>query len=94
MVLIGFLLGQTADNEYYKFISPAFLALYGMPTFMSGILLRFRPLVIGGIGCWVLSVLTRFIDYDYQLLMLAAAMVIAWIIPGYILRSNYQKQKD
>jgi len=50
--------------------------------------------VIGGIGCWVLSVLTRYIDYDYQLLMLAIAMVIAWIIPGYILRSNYQKQKD
>lgn len=94
MVLIGFLLGQTGDNENYKFISPAFLALYGMPTFLSGILLRFRPLVIGGIGCWVLSVLTRFIDYDYQLLLLAAAMIIAWIIPGYILRSNYQKQKN
>ena len=94
MILAGFLMGQTAGSEYYKYISPAFLALYGMPTFLSGILLRFRPLVIGGIGCWVLSVLTRYIDYDYQLLMLAIAMVIAWIIPGYILRINYQKQKD
>jgi hypothetical protein len=88
MVLFGFLVGQTGGNEYYKFISPAFLALYGMPTFLSGILLRFRPLVIGGIGCWVLSVLTGFIDYDYQLLMLAAAMIIAWIIPGYLLSAK------
>ena len=94
MMLIGFLLGQTGGNEYYKLFSPAFLALYGMPTFLSGILLRFRPLLIGGIGCWTLSVLAYFIPYDYQLLLLSAAMVIAWIIPGYILRSNYQKQKD
>jgi hypothetical protein len=92
MVLFGFLFGLQNNEEYFKFISIIFLALYGMPTFLSGILLRFRPLVIGGIGCWVLSILTNFIDYDYQLLMLAAAMVIAWIIPGYILRSNYQKQ--
>jgi uncharacterized membrane protein len=88
MVLFVVLLGQNESNESYKFISPAFLALYGMPTFLSGIFLRFRPLVIGGIGCWVLSVLTGFIDYDYQLLMLAAAMIIAWIIPGYILRAK------
>jgi hypothetical protein len=65
-----------------------------MPTFLSGILLRFRPLVIGGIGCWVLSVLAGYIDYDYQLLLLAAAMIIAWIIPGYILRYRYQQQKN
>jgi uncharacterized membrane protein len=94
MVLIVFLLSQTGDNENYKFIGPTFLALYGMPTFLSGILLRLRPLVIGGIGCWVLSALTPFIDYGYQLLLPAAAMIIAWIIPGYILRRNYQKQNE
>lgn len=94
MMLIGFLIGKSNGEEYYKLISPAFLALYGMPTFLSGILLRFRPLVIGGIGCWVLSVLTCFIPYDYQLLLLAAAMIIAWIIPGYILRNKYQQQKN
>ncbi len=94
MMLIGFLLGHTGGNEYYKIFSPAFLALYGMPTFLSGILLRFRPLVIGGIGCWALSVLAHFVPYDYQLLLLSAAMVIAWIIPGYILRKKYQQQKD
>lgn len=94
MMLIGFLIGQKGSEEYYKLIGAVFLALYGMPTFLSGILLRFRPLMIGGIGCWVLSVLTRFIDYDYGLLLLAAAMIIAWIIPGYILRTKYQQQKN
>ena len=94
MVVIGFLLGQSSTGEYYKLIGPVFLALYGMPTFLSGILLRFRPLVIGGIGCWILSALTRFIEYEFGLLMLSAAMIIAWIIPGYILQKKYQHQNN
>jgi len=49
-------------------------------------------LVIGGIGCWILSVTTLVIPYDYHLLLLAASMVIAWIIPGYILQKQYQLQ--
>ncbi len=92
MILIGFMLSRSLGDQYYKLINPAFLALYGMPTFLSGILLRFRPLIIGGIGCWLLSGLSHFIEYDYQLLLLSAAMIIAWIIPGYILRNKYQKQ--
>lgn len=91
MFLFGFLFGSMLGEEYFKFINPGFLALYGMPTFLSGIILRFRPLVIGGVCCWLLSVVATIIDYDYQLLLLAAAVVIAWIIPGYILRARFKK---
>ena len=94
MMLVGFSLGWNGQGKYhYELISPVFLALYGIPTFLSGIVLRFRPLVIGGIWCWGLSVLSGFIEYDYQLLLLSAAMIVAWIIPGYILRNRYQKQQ-
>jgi FtsH-binding integral membrane protein len=91
MILTGLLLSSQGIGEYYKLICPAFLALYGMPTFLSGILLRFRPLIMGGIGCWLLSVAAQFINYDYQLLLISGAMVIAWIIPGYLLRMRYKK---
>lgn len=94
LMLVGVTFGKTGEANYYKLISPVFLALYGVPTFLSGTILNFRPLIIGGIGCWVLSVLAHFIGYDYQLLLLAAAMIIAWIIPGYILRSKYQHQNN
>jgi len=91
MGLFAFTFGSELGESYYKMMSPGFLALYGMPTFLSGIILNFRPLMIGGIGCWLLSVLSLFIPYDYQLLLLSAAMIIAWIIPGYLLRSKYKK---
>ena len=91
MFLFGFLFGRILGENYYHLINPGFLALYGMPTFLSGIILRFRPLLIGGIFCWILSIVATFIPYDYQLLMLATAVIVAWIIPGYILRARYKK---
>ncbi len=91
MVLIGFSIGGLEEG-HYELIGPVFLAMYGVPTFLSGLVLQFRPLILGGIGCWVLSVLANFIPYEYQLLLLSAAMVIAWIIPGYILSRKYKQQ--
>jgi hypothetical protein len=64
-----------------------------MPTVLSGVILQFRPLIVGGACCWLLSVGATFIPYDYQLLMLAAAMIVAWIIPGYLMRIKYRKSQ-
>jgi hypothetical protein len=94
IVVFGFILGYELGESYYKMICPFSLALYGMPTLLCGIILRFKPLIIGAIGCWMLSIGSIFVRYDYQLLFLSAAMIVAWIIPGYILRNKYQKQKD
>jgi hypothetical protein len=91
MFLMGFLFGRILGGEYYRMVSPGFLVLYGIPTFLSGIILRFRPLIFGGISCWVLSAICVFVPEQYQLLFLSAAMLIAWIIPGYLLRSKYKK---
>jgi hypothetical protein len=91
MFLMGFLFGRIMGEAYYKIFAPGFLVLYGIPTFLSGIILRFRPLIIGGIACWVLSVVASFITSAYQLLFLSMAVLVAWIIPGYMLRAKYKK---
>lgn len=91
--LLGFLIGRLTSGAYYTYITPILLALYGMPIFLTGIIMRFKPLIAGGIGCWILCVLSTFIhEYDYQFLFIPASMVIAWIIPGYMLRAKYKKQ--
>lgn len=92
MFLFAFMFGRELGEEYYKVMSPGFLALYGMPTFLSGIIIRFRPLVIGGVCCWALSIASAYVPYEYQLLLLSAAMIAAWIIPGYLLRIKYKKE--
>jgi len=90
MFLAAVLIGTIQGKEYYKLIDPLFLVIYGMPTFLSGIILRFKPLMWGGIGCWLLSVITPVIPFEYHLLLVSAAMVIAWIVPGYLLRMKFR----
>ncbi len=91
--LLTILMGQLTTGEYYTHINPILLTIYGMPIFLSGIILRFKPLIIGGIGCWILSIIAMLIvNYDYQFLMIPVAMIIAWIIPGYLLRAKYKLQ--
>jgi len=93
MLLIGFLIGFLTGGDYYYHIIPLLLAVYGVPVFLTGIIVRFRPLVTGGIACWVLCIASTFIkNYDYQFLMLPASMLAAWIIPGYRLRAKYESQ--
>lgn len=79
-------------NTAFHAINASVLVMYGMPTFLSGIILRFKPLRIGGIICWLLAISAMFTTYQYQLLLLALAVVAAWIIPGFILRAKFKKE--
>lgn len=65
---------------------PFFILFYGLGTFVSGMLLKFRPLVIGGISNWVLACVAVLLPYNYQLLIAAAAIMASYIIPGHIIK--------
>jgi hypothetical protein len=67
---------------------PFYILFYGLGTFISGRLLRFKPLVIGGIINWVLAMACPFVPYDYQMLLTAGALLCSYIVPGYLLGRN------
>lgn len=73
-------------------INPAVLIMYGMPTFLSGIILKFKPLRIGAICCWILAIFAALVTYEFQLLLVALAVFLAWIIPGYLLKIKFKKE--
>lgn len=37
-------------------VFPFFIMLYGLGTFISGKIIKFNPLVIGGIAAWALAI--------------------------------------
>jgi hypothetical protein len=86
-VLLGFVVTRKAG---WDTVYPLILMLYGVPTILSGVVLRFRPLVIGGLICWVLCILASFLPLIYNLLLVSAAVLAAWIVPGYLMRRRYQ----
>lgn len=73
----------------WHIINSLILLFYGTPTFLSGIAMKFKPLIIGGIICWSLAIVSVFIMPIYVLLLLAVAVIAAWIIPGFLLRKRY-----
>ncbi|MBK7943207.1 MAG: hypothetical protein IPJ87_15255 [Flavobacteriales bacterium] len=61
--------------------------LTGIPTFMTGQILRFRPLIIGGILFWVAGIAMHFSGDRLTLTLLySGAMVLGYIIPGLMLK--------
>lgn len=69
-------------------VYPFFIILYGLGTFISGNILKFKPLIIGGILAWGLAILAVFVDYDYQMLVGAASILVSYIIPAYLLQQK------
>jgi hypothetical protein len=67
-------------------VFPFFIMLYGLGTFVSGSVLRFRPLIVGGILAWILAIGATWVSYDYQMLFGAAAILVSYIVPAYLLR--------
>ena len=65
---------------------PFIILMYGLGTFISGKILQFTPLVAGGIICWILAATSVFVDYNYQLLLAAAAIFFSYLLPMYIIR--------
>ena len=75
-------------------IFPFFIMLYGLGTFISGKILRFKPLVIGGLIAWVLAITSAYVRYDYQMLFGAAAILVSYIIPAYLLRIKNKSSRN
>ena len=72
--------------------TPFILGVTAMATAVSGLMVRFRPLVVGAMVFLAAAVISSFLSGTEQLLVFAVAMVLGYLIPGYIIRS--QKNGD
>jgi hypothetical protein len=78
----------------WQYCFPFYIMLYGIGTFISGSLIKFKPMKIGGIICLCLAAATSYVPYTTQILLMAFAILISYIIPGYLLRNQYRKDNQ
>jgi hypothetical protein len=76
----------------WQYCYTAFILIYSIGCFLTGRLLKFAPLVWGAVACWVLAIVTTFVDFQTNMLVIAAAILVSYIIPGYLLRRDYKKK--
>lgn len=89
LILIFFMVPLAGWQAGYLLI----IGLYGLGTFVSGGILKFRPLIVGGLLSIVLAIAgvifsNHINTLDSMLLMLSASVIISYLIPGYMLRAK------
>lgn len=87
------LTGHPPQYRFQEFIHPLFLLLYGLPTFITGAACKFKPMLWGGIFCWVCCIVALFTPIKIDLLLTAASAAMAWLIPGIIIEKEYRQYK-
>jgi hypothetical protein len=78
-------------GESWAAFYPVLLIVYAIWLHIAGGALRFKPLIYGSYANWLFAVASFFVTYDLQLILLAAAVLAGYIIPGHLLKSNYNK---
>ncbi len=85
MVVMLFGMINLGENATY----PVLMALYGLGTFVSGSIISYNPLKIGGVASWVCASIGFYQDnFAHQLILIAAAILFSYIIPGHLLHSK------
>jgi len=69
-------------------INPVIITLSAVPTFISGALLKFKPLMFGGIAFWIFGVIIFMSSFENQFLLAALAVTIGYVIPGHMLKKS------
>ena len=87
------LAGQPPRYTLSEFVASFFLLLYGLPTFITGAACKFKPMLWGGIFCWICCVITLFTTIKIDLLLTAASAIMAWLLPGIIIAKEYRHYK-
>jgi len=88
VTLMIILVTASFDRLSWAVTNTLIIALYGLGTFVSGGILKFKPLILGGIFSWIISLITLFIPELYTLMMVALSVIVAYLIPGYMLKTR------
>lgn len=85
--------GTRPEFNYSSFITSFFLLLYGIPTIITGSCRGMKPMLYGGIICWICSIISVYTKIEWDMLLTAFSAICAWLIPGIILWSRYKKMR-
>ncbi|MFN8239717.1 MAG: hypothetical protein U0X39_03085 [Bacteroidales bacterium] len=65
---------------------PFILLLAAFPTFLTGKIIRFKPLVAGGVSMWILALVAGLTGPSVSPLAVPVAMITGYLIPGYLIK--------
>lgn len=74
-------------------VYPFIMLLYGFWLFVSGGVLKFKPLIIGGLINFACGIGSLWIHSYHIILLLSFAVMAGYIIPGHMLNLKYKQER-
>ena len=71
---------------------PLYILVYAVTCFFMGALMQFPLLKWTGLLCLPIMVIGVYVSFDWQLLLMALAILISYIIPGHVLNAKEKLQ--
>ncbi len=68
--------------------TPVILLFSAIGTYVTGEVLRFRPLILGGIGLALCAIGAFLVPIDFQYLIAGIGMCLGYIVPGIMLKND------
>ncbi|MEY3242872.1 MAG: hypothetical protein RIR11_4311 [Bacteroidota bacterium] len=68
--------------------TPIVLSVTGFAIFVSGIILQFRPLVLGAVVIWAGALCCLFVPSIWYTLIMSISIAMGYLIPGYLLHRS------
>jgi hypothetical protein len=66
---------------------PLMLLIGGIATTTTGLAIKFKPLIFGGMSFFIFSISSTFVTNEYLALVVCAAIICGYLIPGYFLKA-------
>jgi hypothetical protein len=82
------------QHQYGHYLFGYYYILYAFWMFIHGSAIRFKPLIIGAYFNWASAIAIFFLsEFKYVMMISALAVLIGYIIPGYIQKQQYKRSK-
>jgi hypothetical protein len=92
LIAASILFNNVAPTDF-TFPFGYYYILYGFYMFIHGSALHFRPLIIGACVNWAAGVAMFVVtEFKYDMMISAAAILVGYLIPGYLLRAAHRKR--
>lgn len=64
------------------------MPIIGIATLITGIIIRFKPIIAGGLLFFIAAIISTFWLYEFSLIVNAIAIILGYLIPGYMLKNS------
>lgn len=89
---VSYIISIVFMKEFNYKITPIIFLLAGNATFLTGIVIKFKPLIWGGLIFWIGVIIQFLVPVNYVEFISPLMIIFGYLVPGYLLK--FQNKKD